>query len=137
MDKVEKFSAIDRSDKWTQNWWSQVTSDDPTIDLIEALPLWRNKSRFEYYNNPVAKAPIQNLANLTIGGGMFPNPIINVEDSRKKHEIYDAIVKLYEEWASSAHIDGVTDLSSTLRQLLTAMFRDGDVLVYITTDELS
>lgn len=133
MDKLEKFSAIDRTDKWMQNSWMKVTADDPVVDLENDLPLWRNRSRFLCYNNPVAKAPIQNIGNLTIGAGIFPNPLIDVGDSRKNHEIISTIIKLYEEWASEAHIDGTTDISSVLRQIVSSIFRDGDVLAYITT----
>lgn len=133
--KLEEFSAIDRTDRWIQNWYTKYISDDPVVDLEQDLPIWRNRSRYLCYNNPVAKAPIQNIATLTIGQGIFPNPTPKISDRKKKKQVREAILRLYQEWADNANLDGITDLSSTLRQIVAAIFRDGDVLVYLSTDD--
>lgn len=129
--KLSKNSVIDWRDRFNEAYNTQRVSDDPNTDMSTDIPLWRNRTRWLSYNSPLAKAPIQNVSTLTVGQGFCLNPRPDVENPEK---VIRNLFRLYDSWQNVVSIDGQTDGPSVLRQICTAMFRDGDILVSIVQD---
>ena len=124
------FAITSYDDVWKRRNYYKRVSDDPVTDLGTDLLVWRARSQFLHESNILVDSATNNFASLVIGKGLYASP------KPKDPSLTEIIRDEFTEWSTTAHIDGQTDLASTLRAIVSAICRDGDVLVYLTADQL-
>lgn len=120
---------------WNNTYFKRI-NDNPVKDLVTDLPRIRQTSQFLHDSTALVRGSTQNFTSITIGKGLFCTPKPYSKDKDQALELKRAILDYWSNWSDSCHIDGQQDLSSVLRSIVASIVRDGDVLVYITTNKL-
>lgn len=120
------YSVTDYQSKKKAIWKSKLSSDI-LADLKKDRLNWSNALSYYSEASPIVKAIFTNFPVLVLGKGFKINPKI-------EKEVAETVKKLWDRWTSSCHINGQDDLFSILCQIIGEIIRNGDCLVYLTSD---
>lgn len=112
--------------------YSKTVQEEPYKDIMSTLPTLRRISQNLCDTNEVFRSAIQNLSNLIIGKGIFCTPLPRIADREKAKQIAGIFKDVWESWSDDCHKDGQLDLVSILNIITSSIYRDGDILVYLT-----
>lgn len=130
------FAVTSQKGKFYSAIPSYSISDDVQKDYKTDLKVFRKWCQYLSEATAIGKSIVQNFPVLVIGAGINLKPSLKIGTDRKKtKEAQKAISDLWETFVETAHIDGQTDLSSLLRSIVAAVVRDGDCLLYITSND--
>lgn len=130
----KKFSIIQGRKRSENSIPYNLVHQDPTQDHKIDIPRYRKEIQYLSEATPIGKAAVQNFPGLVIGAGLNLRPAFTGYERSRLKEIYKAINELWEDFVSTAHINGQDDFSTCLRAIVAAVIRDGDCLVYKTID---
>ena len=116
------------------NIYAGRLSTNPINDLATDLPRWRKAIAYLQNESSNVATVINSFCTAVIGKGLYCIPNPNIKDSKKANETRKALLEYFEEWSNACHIDGQQDFTSILNAIIAAIIRDGDVLVYVTSN---
>lgn len=130
------FAVTSQKGKFYSSIPSYSISDDVLKDYKVDLKVFRKWCQYLAESTAIGKSIVQNFPTLVIGAGINLKPSLKIgTDRTKTKEAQKAIRELWEDFVETAHIDGQTDLSSLFRSIVAAVIRDGDCLLYVTSND--
>lgn len=87
----------------------------------------RDAARELEENYDVASGALDVLVNHSVGDGIFPEPLVEMQDGTIAQEFNDELLRLWDNWIHACEVTGQHDYYSLTRLVARSVFRDGEV----------